>query len=107
MEIDCNIDEFRSKKMADLKATSEEPTTFKLVVPKECARLRLDLFLAKSLPQFSRSRIQQLIRGGFVRVGGASMRAHQSVRTGDEIEVAEPPPEKIQAEPEAIPLAVL
>ena len=109
MEIDCNIDEFGGKRMtvAALEATSEGPTTFKLVVPKECARMRLDLFLAKSLPQFSRSRLQQLVRAGFVRVGGASIRAHQSVRTGDEIEVIKPPPEKIQTEPEAIPLAVL
>ena len=109
MEIDCNIDEFGGKRMAvaALKATSEAPTTFKLVVPKEHARMRLDLFLVKSLPEFSRSRIQQLIRAGFVRVGGATTRPHQSVRSGDEIEVTEPPPEKIQTEPEAIPLTIL
>lgn len=90
-----------------LKATSGAPTTFKLVVAKEHARMRLDLFLVKSLPEFSRSRIQQLIRAGFVRVGGATTRPNQSVRTGEEIEVTEPPPEKIQTEPEAIPLTIL
>jgi len=43
MEIDCNIDEFEGKRkaVAALKATSETPTTFKLVVPKEHARMRL------------------------------------------------------------------
>src|SRR6476661_10539920 len=109
MEIDCNIDEFGSKgrAVAALKATSGAPTTFKLLVPKEHARMRLDLFLFKSLPEFSRSRIQQLIHAGFVRVGGATTRPHQSVRSGDEIEVTEPPPEKIQTEPEAIPLTIL
>jgi 23S rRNA pseudouridine1911/1915/1917 synthase len=109
MEIDCNIDEFPGKRMAvsALKATSEEPRTFKLVVPKGNARMRLDLFLVKSLPKFSRSRIQQLIRAGFVRVGGSKMRPHQSVRSGDEIDVTEPPPQKIQTEPEAIPLTIL
>jgi 23S rRNA pseudouridine1911/1915/1917 synthase len=109
MEIDCNIDEFGSKRMAvvALKATSGAPTTFKLVVPKEHARMRLDLFLVKSLPQFSRSRIQQLIRDGFVRVGGATTRPRQPVRFGDDIEVTEPPPEKIQTEPEAIALTIL
>ena len=109
MEIDCNIDEFGSKRMsvAALKATSGTPTTFKLVVAKEHARMRLDLFLVRSLPEFSRSRIQQLIRAGFVRVGGASTRPHQSVRSGDQIEVTEPPPEKLQTEPEAIPLTIL
>src|SRR5258708_2696274 len=93
--------------VAAFKATNEAPTTFKLLVPKEHARMRLDLFLVQSLPEFSRSRIQQLIRAGFVRVGGATTRPHQSVRSGDEIEVTEPPPEKIQTEPEAIPLAIL
>src|SRR5204862_4934518 len=76
MEIDCNIDELGGKRMTvtALKATSEAPTTFKLVVPKEHARMRLDLFVVKLLPEFSRSRIQQLIRAGFVRVGGATAR---------------------------------
>src|SRR5262245_8906482 len=111
MEIDCNIDEVQGKRMAvaGLKATSETeaPATFKLVVPKEDARMRLDLFLVKSLPEFSRSRIQQLIRAGFVRVDGAITRPHQSVRSGDQVEVTEPPVEKIETEPEAIPLTIL
>jgi len=89
------------------KATNEAATTFKLVVPKEHARMRLDLFLVKSLPEFSRSRVQQLIRAGFVRRNGATTRPNQLVRTSDKIEVIEPPPEKIQTEPEAIPLAIL
>jgi 23S rRNA pseudouridine1911/1915/1917 synthase len=93
--------------VAALKATSEAPTTFKLVVPKEYARMRLDLFLVTSLPEFSRSRIQQLIRDGFVHIGGAATRPNHSVRFGDEIEVMVPPPEKSQTEPEAIPLAIL
>src|SRR6266480_6878578 len=89
------------------KATNEAPTTFKLLVPKEHARMRLDLFVVKSLPEFSRSRIQQLIRAGFVRVGGATARPNQPVRSGNEIEVTEPPTEKIETEPEAIPLTIL
>ena len=93
--------------VAALKATSRVPTKFKLVVAKEHARMRLDLFLVKSLPEFSRSRIQQLVRAGFVRVGGATTRPHQPVRSGDEIEVTEPPPEKIESKPEAIPLTIL
>jgi len=90
-----------------LKATTEELPTFKLVVPKEHVRMRLDLFLVKALPELSRSRIQQLIRAGFVRVGSTKMRPHQSVRSGDKIEVTEPPPDKIRTEPEAIPLTIL
>src|SRR5215475_2002834 len=93
--------------VAALKATSEEPTTFKLVVPKEHVRMRLDLFLVKALPELSRTRIQRLIRGGLVRVGGATIQPHYAVRFGDQIEVTEPPPEKIETEPEAIPLTIL
>jgi len=93
--------------VAALKATSEALTTFKLVVPKERARMRLDLFLVESLPEFSRSRIQQLIHAGFVRLNGAITRPHQSVRTGDNIEVTEPPPTTIETRPEAIPLQIL
>jgi 23S rRNA pseudouridine1911/1915/1917 synthase len=93
--------------VAALKATSEASTTFKLVVPKEHARMRLDLFLVKSLPEFSRSRIQQLVRAGFVRLNGATPRSHQLVRAGDEVELTQPPPEKIETTPEAIPLKIL
>jgi len=93
--------------MGVLKPTSEGARTFKFVVPKEHARMRLDVFLVKTLPGLSRSRIQQLIRGGFVRLDGIATRAHQLVRTGNQIEVTQPPPEKIETKPEAIPLAIL
>ena len=93
--------------VAALKATSEAQTTFKLVVPKEHARMRLDLFMVKSIPQFSRSRIQQLVRAGFVRLNGATPRSHQPVQAGDEVELTQPPPAKIETTPEAIPLEIL
>ena len=96
MEIECNIDEFEEQKDGRGGVESNKRGTDNVQIgrAKEHARMRLDLFLVKSLPEFSRSRIQQLIRAGFVRVGGATTRPHQSVRSGDEIEVTEPPPEK-------------
>jgi len=69
--------------------------------------MRIDLHLVRALPELSRSRIQQLIRAGFVRLNGATTRPHQVVRTGDQIELTNPPPEKIETRPEAIPLEVL
>ncbi len=69
--------------------------------------MRLDIFLVQSLPELSRSRIQQLIRGGYVRLNDAPTRPRQLVRTGNQIEVTQPPPEKIEAEPQAIPLEIL
>jgi 23S rRNA pseudouridine1911/1915/1917 synthase len=82
-------------------------TKSQFVVPKEDAKLRLDRVLAKQLPEYSRSRLQQLIRGGFVRLNGAITRPSQPVRSGDEIELTEPPLEKIENQPEPIPLDVL
>jgi 23S rRNA pseudouridine1911/1915/1917 synthase len=78
-----------------------------LIVPKESARLRLDRFLADELPRLSRSRFQQLIRDGFVRLNGKTARARDLLRTGDIVDLTEPPPEKITTQPEAIPLDIL
>ena len=46
-------------------------TRSQFVVSKEDAKVRLDRFLAKQLPEYSRSRLQQLIRAGFVRLAAA------------------------------------
>ena len=78
-----------------------------IVVPKEAARLRLDQFLARKLPTFSRSRLQQLIREEFVMLNDASARPRDLVHGGDRIELREPPLEKIDNRPEAIPLEIL
>ena len=86
---------------------SEESIIIELLVPKDAARLRLDQFLARELPKFSRSRLQQLIRTEFVTLNGAAARPRDLVRTGDRIEINEPPPDKIDNRPEAIPLDVL
>src|SRR6266513_2943350 len=82
-------------------------TTIELLVPKEAARLRLDQFLARELPQYSRSRLQQLVRKEFVTLNGSPARPRDLVRNGDRIAVNEPIPEKIDNQPEAIPLDVL
>src|ERR1700736_2863128 len=86
---------------------SEESTTIELLVPKDAARLRLDQFLARELPKYSRSRLQQLVRKKFVTPNGPPAPPRDLVRPGDRVEVSEPPPEKIDNQPEAIPLDVL
>lgn len=85
----------------------QTPDAIQLVVPKGVARLRLDQFLARELPKFSRSRLQTLIRNHNVKLNGALARPRDLVRSGDRIEVDEPPPEKIDNRPEPIPLDVL
>lgn len=86
---------------------SPMPKRIALVVTKEDARLRLDRFIAKELTVYSRSRIQQLIRDKFVTLNGAPARSSDLVRTGDLVDLVEPPLEKIDNRPESIPLDIL
>ena len=90
-----------------MKSSQEKSKTIELVVPKQNARLRLDQFLAAELPAFSRSRLQQLIRAGFVRLNGKAARPRDLVRAGDRVDLTEPPPEKIDTQPQPIPIEVL
>jgi 23S rRNA pseudouridine1911/1915/1917 synthase len=78
-----------------------------LTVARERSGLRLDRFLALELTDFSRARLQALIRGGFVRLNGKAPRPRDPVRTGDLVELTEPELEKIEAQPEAIALEIL
>ena len=73
-------------------------------VARERAGLRLDRFLALELTDFSRARLQALIRGGFVRLNGKAPRPRDLVRAGDAVELTEPAIEKIEAQPERMAL---
>ena len=77
------------------------------IVKETDAGARLDRFLANSANEFSRSRIQALIRDGFVTVNGAAPRARDIVRSGDRIVLVEPPVQAIDLVPEKIALSVL
>jgi len=78
-----------------------------LVVPKEAAGTRLDRFLANELQQFSRARIQQLIRSGAITLEDKTVRPRDPVRAGNRVRLTEPPLEQTEHLPEAIPLDVL
>src|ERR1700745_2834460 len=86
---------------------AENSTRTELVVSANEAKIPLDQFLAKRLPEFSRSRLQQLIRAGFVRLNNSTSRPRQIVRGGDNIELTQPPLGKIETLPEQIPLEIL
>src|SRR5882724_9688592 len=68
---------------------------------------RLDRFLANSAKELSRSRIQALIRDGFVTVNGAVPRARDIVRAGNRVILVEPPVQALDLVPEKIALSVL
>src|SRR5256885_16801050 len=85
----------------------KQKTRRELIVKATDAGTRLDRFLADSVREFSRSRIQALIREGFVTVNGAAPRARDMVRAGDRIILVEPPLQAIDLVPEKIALSIL
>ena len=70
--------------------------------------IRLDKHLLTLYPDFSRSRIEGLIKGGYVTVNGAAAaKAGMKIAEDDEIDVEIPPPVPAVPEPEDIPLDVV
>lgn len=70
--------------------------------------MRLDKHILETHPDFSRSRIEGLIKAGFVTVNGAvAEKAGMKVSDDDEIVVEIPPPVPAVPEPEDIPLDVV
>jgi 23S rRNA pseudouridine1911/1915/1917 synthase len=69
---------------------------------------RLDHFLVECISEFSRSRLQGLIKDGFVTVNGTPARkAGQKLEPGSEVEVRIPPPVPTELVGEDIPLDII
>jgi len=69
---------------------------------------RLDVFLTASLPEFSRSRLQGLIREGFVRVNGKPVtKTGRNLELGDRVELHIPAPVPSGLIAENIPLDIV
>jgi 23S rRNA pseudouridine1911/1915/1917 synthase len=81
--------------------------TFFFDIRHEEQGLRLDHFLVSRSSALSRSRIQELIRKGSVRINGALSRPSYRVRTGDHISVSIPPPSPTVLEPEPVDFAIV
>ncbi len=78
-----------------------------MVVADEEEKQRLDLYLSGYLPDLSRSRIQQLIQEGAVRINGGAVKPSYRVRAGDCVAVEIPKAHfPLQLEAESIPLSV-
>jgi 23S rRNA pseudouridine1911/1915/1917 synthase len=69
---------------------------------------RLDRFLAAALPDFSRSRLQQLLESGAVSLGAATIKdANHRVKPGDGFTVTVPPTAPAVPQGQDIPLEVV
>lgn len=85
----------------------QEPFVTFQVGPEDVApgvtRLRLDAFLANSLPSSSRAQIQEAIKQGGVTVNGAKAgKAALALKAGDVICCTLPSPAPVEALPEVI-----
>jgi len=79
-----------------------------LLITVDHAGRRLDQALAALLPQHSRSRMQNWIRRGQVRVNGVQTRPRALVHAGDRIDIDDQiEPAQTDAQPEVIPLRVV
>jgi 23S rRNA pseudouridine1911/1915/1917 synthase len=79
-----------------------------LVIPADCAGLRLDQALARMLPAHSRSRLAAWVKQGKVSLDDTPADAKRKVWGGERITLAaEPLPEETAQQPEDIPLAIL
>src|SRR5271169_267067 len=79
----------------------------KLTAASGDAGRRLDLFLAEHVPELSRTRIQELIREGHVRVDGHIAKVSHRVAASEAIEIEVLPRPPLVAEPEDLPLDLL
>jgi 23S rRNA pseudouridine1911/1915/1917 synthase len=79
----------------------------KTIVPQN-APARLDVFLTGQFPDFSRTRIQQLIRDGMVQVDGQlTDKSGQTIKPGQEIVLEIPPPVTTEITGEKIDLVII
>ena len=68
---------------------------------------RMDAFLARSLPDLTRSAAQRLLERGEVTWNGKAVRKNDRTCVGQELEVALPEPEPVEIVPQDIPLDVV
>ncbi len=94
----------RQRKRADYIA---DPVRV-LVIPADCAGLRLDQALARLLPEHSRSRLAAWVKQGKVSLDDTAAEAKRKVWGGEQVRLAAGvPPEETAQRAEDIPLAIV
>ncbi len=78
-----------------------------LIVPREAAGQRLDVWLASALTGCTRSLVQRLIKEGLCTVNPGAARAGRPLTGGEQVTLEVPEAESMDAVPENIPLSVL
>lgn len=76
-------------------------------VTSEETGTRLDAFLADSMEEISRNRVQGLCQSGNIRVNGKEAKKNQKLKEGDRVEVEVPEPAVTELVPQDIPLDII
>jgi len=84
--------------MTEAAKTKTETLRFTVHVPET----RLDKYVAKAAPQFSRSRVQKLIEQSHILVNGQKAKASQRLDENDEVTIEIIPPVYPVAEPDSL-----
>ena len=77
------------------------------VVPEQLAGQRFDRVLAQLFPDYSRSRLQQWVKGGQITVEGQLRRVRDSVKAGEQIALVAEMEPRLELEPEPISLSIV
>lgn len=81
--------------------------TQELVVSEADSGARLDAFLAKTFPKYSRMQLRRIIGAGGVRVNDAGTKVSHRLQSGNRVSIFLPPMPSAGPNPENIPLHVL
>ena len=76
-------------------------------ITNEQENLRIDKYLAQTVPDISRSYLQKLVTDGQVLVNGVPVKTSYKLKAEDVVQVTIPEPEVLQIIPEDIPLDIL
>jgi 23S rRNA pseudouridine1911/1915/1917 synthase len=90
-----------------MNADSQADAPVRLVVPQDVLKCRLDVFLARMLSDYSRSRLSAWIADGFVSVNAVSARPRTHVHPGDIVVFNPPPKAEVTLSAEPIPLDLI
>ena len=91
--------------MSELELAADRP--IELVVGPDSDGQRLDAFLARELPKYSRVQLRKVIGAGGVKVNGQGTKVAYRLSAGDKIVIVLPPMNTAGPHPEEIPLDIL
>ena len=85
----------------------ETDKTFSYAINDKDENQRIDIFLATRAEDLTRTRIQNLIKEGFVKVNDHPSKPNYRLKRGDRVDITIPPAIPIQVEPEPVDFTVV